>query len=168
VLDLVLELVEGLAGTEDSVDGGEDESEAEGTELVGDEVSEVEDGEDDESSTGVATKLHVAVKLHARRHDDGSNDGADGKDVAKQEGGSVVGKNRNDENCKDKNRGVVDDVGGQVDPQTVECLTDALGKPVLGIQVILLHLIEIHCCKNLHTLKKGIPFFNEIPEIIEY
>ena len=144
MLNLVLELVESLAGTEDSVDSRKDEAKDEGVDLGLDEIKEVEQHDVKKSSTSIAGKGHVAVKLHARRHDVGSDDGSDGKDVSKEEIGCAISADRHHEHCDDKDRDVVKEVRGEVDPQTIKGLTSILGQAVLGVEVVLLHLIEIH------------------------
>jgi len=144
MLNLVLELVKSLARAEGGVDGGKDESKGESVDLRLDKLGGVEHQDVEEGSTGIAGEGEVAVELHARRHDVGSDDGNNGENVDKEELSGVARAGGDDQHSNDEKRDVVKEVRSQVDPQTVEELTCVLGQPVLGVKVVLLHLIEIH------------------------
>jgi len=144
VLNLILELVHGLARTEDSMNSSKDESEDEGVDLGPHHFSEVESDDGEKSSTSIAAESNVAVKLHLLGNNDSSNEIGNCKDVHKEELGDLTSEKRGNKDSNDQNGGIVNKVRRQVDAETIKSFCSILWQTILGVKVILLHLIHIH------------------------
>ena len=144
MLKLVLDLIRGLARTESSMGSSEDDGEDESDDLRLHHLSEVEGANGDKSSTSIASKGDVGVKLHLLGNDHSSNTQSNSKDVNEKELAGVTHEDSAEENGRDQEEHVVEDVSGQVDAKTIKELADILGQAVLGVEEVLLGLFEIH------------------------
>jgi len=155
VLKLVLELISGLARTESSVNSSKDESEEESVDLRLHHLSEVEDTNGNKSNTSIDSKGDIAVKLKLLGSDHSSNTQDNNKDVNEKELAGLTHKDRAEENGKDQNNHIVKNVRAQVDTKTIKQLSSVLRQPILGVEVVLLHLIEIHDDSKSSLLQKS-------------